>query len=293
MRTIQNGLLLFLLAAFGLSSAPADAIPMNLRFRVPSADDASEYVAVEKIQEWDTAKTAIVICDMWDRHWCPTATARVAEMAPAMNRVVGAARKRGVLIVHSPSETLDFYEGTPQRQRAKDAPPAANLPKDITHWCSLQSKEGKLPIDDSDGGCDCETPAKFFKAWSRQIDAIEIAPEDAISDKGDEVWNLFESRGIDNIIVMGVHTNMCVLGRPFGIRNLVQNGKNVVLMRDMTDTMYNPKRTPKVSHFHGTKLVVEHIEKHWCPSVASTVFTGQPEFRFQGDGTLSVGGEAD
>ena len=283
MRNSQHALLLCVFGAVGLPFAPAESIPMKLRTLVPSSSDSSVYVEVEKVEQWDAARTAIVICDMWDKHWCPTATARVAEMAPAMNRVAQAARKRGVLIVHSPSETLDFYEGTSQRQRAKEAPPAANLPKDITSWCSIQPKEGRLPIDDSDGGCDCDKPAKFYKAWSRQIDAIEIAPEDAISDKGDEVWNLFEARGIDNVILMGVHTNMCVLGRPFGIRNLVNNGKNVVLMRDMTDTMYNPKRTPKVSHFRGTRLVVEHIEKPWCPSVASTVFTGEPEFRFQGD----------
>ena len=34
---------------------------------------------------------------------------------------------------------------------------------------------------------------------------------------------------------------MCVLGRPFGIRQMVHLGKNVALMRDMTDTMYNPE----------------------------------------------------
>lgn len=282
MRTIPEVLLLSLFGAFGVTSASADPIQMTLRSRVPSAD-ASIDVESEKIEEWDPSKTAIVICDMWDKHWCPTATARVGEMAPVMNRVVQAARAKGVLIVHSPSDTLGFYEGAPQRKLAQNAPKAANLPKDITNWCSLQKKEGDLPIDDSDGGCDCGKPTKSYKAWSRQIEAIEIAPEDAISDKGDEVWNLFEARGIDNVIVMGVHTNMCVLGRPFGIRNLVKNGKNVVLMRDMTDTMYNPKMEPKVSHFRGTELVIEHIEKHWCPTTTSTVFTGEPAFRFQGD----------
>ena len=51
-------------------------------------------------------------------------------------------------------------------------------------------------------------------------------------------------RGIENVIVMGVHTNMCVLGRPFAIRQMVYQGQNVVLMRDMTDTMYNPQMRP-------------------------------------------------
>ena len=34
----------------------------------------------------------------------------------------------------------------------------------------------------------------------------------------------------------GVHTNMCVLGRPFGLRQMARLGKNTALVRDMTDT---------------------------------------------------------
>jgi type 1 glutamine amidotransferase len=80
-----------------------------------------------------------------------------------------------------------------------------------------------------------------------------------------------------------VHTNMCVLGRSFAIRQMVQQGKNVVLMRDMTDSMYNHLKDPKVNHFRGTELVVEHIEKYWCPTITSSDFTGQPAFRFSED----------
>jgi hypothetical protein len=57
--------------------------------------------------------------------------------------------------------------------------------------------------------------------------------------------------------------------------------KNVVLMRDMTDTMYNPEMPPYVSHFKGTELVVAHVERYWAPSMQSTDFTGQQAFAFQ------------
>ena len=76
---------------------------------------------------------------------------------------------------------------------------------------------------------------------------------------------------------------MCVLGRPFAIRQMVKLGKNVALMRDMTDTMYNPERPPGVSHFAGTDLVVEHVEKYWCPSFTSADITGRAPFRFKED----------
>ena len=82
---------------------------------------------------------------------------------------------------------------------------------------------------------------------------------------------------------MGVHINMCVLDRPFAIRRMLSLGKNVLLMRDMTDTMYNPHMRPFVSHFRGTELVVEHIERYLCPTITSTDLTGKPAFRFEGD----------
>ena len=84
-------------------------------------------------------------------------------------------------------------------------------------------------------------------------------------------------------MLMGVHTNMCVLGRPFGLRNLARSGKNVVLVRDLTDTMYNSRMWPYVSHFEGTNRIVEHIEKYVAPTILSTELTGQPPFKFQPD----------
>jgi hypothetical protein len=46
-------------------------------------------------------------------------------------------------------------------------------------------------------------------------------------------------------------------------------GIDCILVRDLTDTMYNPAMPPYVPHDTGTDLVVEHIEKYWCPSVLS------------------------
>ena len=53
--------------------------------------------------------------------------------------------------------------------------------------------------------------------WTRQIETIEITSEDAISDNGQEVYNLMQARSIDNVILMGVHTNICVLDDRLGL----------------------------------------------------------------------------
>jgi len=68
---------------------------------------------------------------------------------------------------------------------------------------------------------------------------------------------------------MGVHTNMCVLNRSFAIKEMTNWGERCILVRDLTDSMYNPKARPYVSHDQGTELVIEHIEKYWAPTVLS------------------------
>ena len=258
----------------------------DVRSRAPLSDGTGRFRVVQKKLEWDPKQTAIIICDMWNQHWCKGATSRVGELAPRMNEIVSKARNMGILIVHAPSGTVEFYENHPARKRAQDAPKSANVPGDISKWCRwIDENEEMLgyPIDHSDGGCDCQPMCKQGSPWRRQVDIIEVRNEDAISDSGVEIWNLLEQRGIDNVIIMGVHTNMCVLGRPFGLRNMARYGKNVVLMRDMTDTMYNSRMRPFVSHFTGTDLVVEHIEKYICPTITSMVFTTGPQFCFKND----------
>ena len=277
---------LFLFHAYLTGAGEADALRLNLRSRVKGDGDA--FRVVEKKTDWDPKKTALIICDMWDDHWCKSAARRVAEMAGPLNDTVKAARARGVFIIHAPSTCTNFYKDTPQRKRAMDAPFAKTpAPLSIadrwgTKWCWPDPKrEPTLPIDDEGMGCDCAEKCTIRDAWKREIATIEIAEGDAITDDGQETWNLLQARGIDNVILCGVHLNMCVLGRPFAIRQMVHMGKSVALIRDLTDTMYNHERAPKVSHFAGTDLVVEHVEKYWCPSFTSSDITGKPAFRFK------------
>jgi nicotinamidase-related amidase len=288
--TLFAGLILLAVMTPPLQAAD-NSLHLKLRSRVKPAQPANaEFAAVEKRVNWDPKKTAIIICDMWDDHWCKGAAKRVAELAKPMNEVVGLARRQGVFIIHSPSSVTEFYKDAPQRKRAREAPfakppaPLATADRWGTKWrWPDPAREPDLPIDDSDMGCDCAVQCQIRDAWTREISTIEIAPEDAITDQGQEAFNLLAARGIDNVILMGVHLNMCVLGRPVAIRQMVGLGKNVALMRDMTDTMYNHEKRPFVNHFQGTQLVVAHVEKYWCPSFTSSDLTGRPPFRFKED----------
>jgi nicotinamidase-related amidase len=278
-------------------SAVAQPLALTLQRRVETGG-GGEFRVVSTRESWEPKQTAAIVCDMWDLHHCLNAVRREAEMAPRMNAVLERLRAQGVFIMHAPSGCMKFYEGHPARARAKAAPRAANLPADIGEWCrKIPAEErGVYPIDQTDGGEDddpgehaawaAELKAKGLdprKPWTRQIDALKIHDADAISDSGVEIWNLLEARGIQNVILMGVHVNMCVAGRPFGLRQMAKNGKHVVLMRDLTDSMYNPARWPYVDHYRGTELFIEHVEKYICPTVTSDQILGGKPFVFSGD----------
>ena len=281
------------------AAQPNRQLSLQLRKQREAAPSTRLFKTVISQERWDAKATAIIVCDSWDLHHSINAVRRLEEFAPRLNEVLLEARDRGVTIIHSPSDCMEAYADHPARQRAIRAPKAIEAPHNIDQWClKIPSEErAEYPIDQSDGGED-DDPQEHAKwvehlkalgrnpgtPWKKQTDMLVIDGErDYLSSLGDEVWNVLEQRGIKNVILTGVHLNMCVLGRPFGIRQLARAGKNVVLMRDMTDTMYNPARWPYVDHFTGTDRVIAHVERHVCPTITSDQVIGGQPFRFKSD----------
>jgi len=233
---------------------------------------------------WNPERSAVVICDMWDAHHCRSAQRRVREMAPHMNWVVERLRERGAFIVHAPAGCMAFYEGAPARRRARMAPP---VPSTVSiDWNDRDpEREADLPASlERPGPCSCDAGPPCGNGeppypWTRQIEAIRVADDDAVTDDGGELLALLETRTIEDVVVMGVHTNLCVLGRPYGIRQLVRWGKRPLLCRDLTDSFHRDAR----GHFWGTERTIAHIERHLCPSVSSDQLVGGEPFRFGGE----------
>ncbi|MDR3228619.1 MAG: isochorismatase family protein [Puniceicoccales bacterium] len=272
-----------LCGAIGLTAGPLSAqstIKIKLRSR-----DASDKIT-ERVEEWKASETAIVVCDMWDKHWCKHATKRVAELAPSLNTMLNVARGKGFKIIHAPSDCTGFYKGHPAYQKS------LKYGDGRARWFSTGSVGGepRLPIGDPqppDGGCsECKWNNKI--QWRRQIPTIDIKPQDYIVESRGKFSGYINDAGIKNVIVCGVHTNICVLGRPFSLRASKSLGRRIALIRDMTDLMYNnvpgsKKTAPNVDHWAGLNLVVGHIEKYVGPSILSSSITNGNPFRFKED----------
>jgi nicotinamidase-related amidase len=228
----------------------------------------SRWVVREETMTLPVRETAFVIVDMWDRHWCTGAVSRCGALAVKINDAAKKARDRGFLIIHAPSDTMDFYRQHPARIRFLEA---VKNPQESE---TVLIEDYPHPVDASDGGSDTpalDAYALNTKVWKRQTEKIEIDGKlDLIcGDEGKELRSVLQNRGVNYLIYMGVHTNMCVLGRSFGIKNMLRHGFSTILVRDLTDAMYNPEKPPYVNHDEGTRLIVEFIEKKYCPTIGS------------------------
>ncbi|MFM2216130.1 MAG: hypothetical protein RL240_448 [Planctomycetota bacterium] len=272
--------------------ALADVYSLKKRTTVPQAQQSSTLQRTYSEVTWEPQRTAVIVCDVWDYHHCKNAVTRLDQMLPRMEAILQKTRQAGSLIIHSPSDCMPYYANHPARERVASIP-LENLPDQIASWnCRLEKElSSNYPLDQSDGGEDDQPEEHKVWAdkltalgrnpnlpWKSQNPALSIdASKDYISDRGDEVWAILKHHRIQHVIMIGVHTNMCVLGRPFGLRQLKNNGMDVVLVRDLTDCMYNPKRWPYVDHYSGNDLMISYIEQTVCPTIASDqILDGKP-----------------
>ena len=89
---MKRTLLLLALTAFA-SLRAGEAFQFPARTRVATSTGTEVRVAP---QQWEPAKTALIVCDFWDSHHCANAVKRVNEMAPRMAEVVQTARATGI-----------------------------------------------------------------------------------------------------------------------------------------------------------------------------------------------------
>src|SRR5437763_3704750 len=176
-RIMRRRSFLAILSASAVATSQTNQALLN-RPKVPGTLNLRTRRRADRVSEatvrWDVAQTSIIICDMWDAHTCSLSAQRVAAMAPRMNQVVSTARSLGVMIVHAPSATMKFYEGTPWRERMQRAPMAASPTPSLARGAREPVEERTFPIDDSAGGCDDPIPKKDTgppRPWTREPSA--------------------------------------------------------------------------------------------------------------------------
>jgi type 1 glutamine amidotransferase len=210
------------------------------------------------LEEFDPSRVGIVVVDMWNWHWCKTATERVASMVPRMERSLVACRKLGIQVFYCPTDAVDAYVGTPQRE-AVIAMRLLALPKPLNIQC---------PAPPNGPGCACgNRKCRGNFGWDAMHPGLSIHASDLMPNSRESLYSICKDKNIDTLIYMGVHTQVCLLGKSVGLRNMKSLGFNCVLARDLTDSHpdYDPARG--IDPDDLTKRTVDHFEKYLCATV--------------------------
>jgi hypothetical protein len=249
--SIRNPLFTFaVLASFTMRGAE-----MELTLQTRDPETGNIVLTTEKV---DPKHVGVIAVDVWNFHWCKTATMRVDAFVPRMNKALDAARALGMTVMLCPSDVVDNYVGYPQRE-AVFALPKYPVPSVVNVTCQ--------PAPDA-GGCACgrERCAVNY-GWDGMHPALRIGEADLMPDTQAEVYAICVKYGITHLIYIGFHTQVCLLGKPMGLRAMKSAGLRCFLARDMTDAHpgYDPSRnfTPDLN----TEQVVAHFEKYLAPTI--------------------------
>jgi nicotinamidase-related amidase len=185
-------------------------------------------------------RLALIICDVWDTHWCATARQQADELAPRINRLAVAVRHAGGVVIHAPSQTKAFYESNAQFLRARET--AAPLPAHRPRPSIDLPRHSTCPCDQT-----CTPPdasAAWPWPWRRQHPLIDIASDDFIAcEDGDAVYGIVREKASRPVALCGLHLDQCVLDRPFGAKALWGADIDVVILEDLTEPTHPKDRS--------------------------------------------------
>lgn len=245
--------IVFVLWLGAIHAVRAAEIELTLQTR-----DAATGAVILNREKVDPRRVGVIAVDVWNFHWCKTATMRVDAIVPRINRALDAARSLGMTVMLCPSDVVDNYVGYPQREAVFNLAPVT-VPTVMNVTCP--------PVPDA-GGCACgKERCGVNYGWDGMHPGLKIGASDWMPDTQAEVYALCQKQGLTHLIYVGFHTQVCLLGKSMGLRSMKSAGLHCMLARDMTDAHpgYDPARgfTPDLN----TEQVVDHFERYLAPTI--------------------------
>ena len=255
-----NGLRVEAAIAFGAETRPPKALTGERIFepRLETRDPKTDQVIVRS-QRLDPRKTAIVIVDPWNYHWCMTWTTQVGTTAARMNKALDGVRQLGMQVIWGPTDVAGMYVGWPQRERALGVQYLA-VPKARTVDFQFTAPQG-------DCHCGPGITCLVNYGWDGINPDLVIAPQDLIASGTQELYSVCKALDLTSIIYMGGAVNMCLTHKPVGLKFMSEAGLDCCVARDLVEgwSTYDPVRgfTPD----HGTALEVIDLERAGIPTL--------------------------
>ncbi|MEO9003619.1 MAG: isochorismatase family protein [Ginsengibacter sp.] len=199
------------------------------------------------------SKTALVLVDVWQRHYIKDTEARGEEIINKnLIPLMSASRKAGLQIIHAPS-----------------APVAMQHP----NWVDLVSKDDMNPKDDSWPPAPFRSKSSIYQSYRRPVEPREterqslpplyfhpkagpVGKEPVVA-TGEELHRYCKQQGILFLLYAGFNTNACILSRDYGTLQMSTRGYEVIIVRDCTTGMESRYTQASLSQTTGAVLLLE------------------------------------
>ena len=276
------------------SKAVGKTEEIEFEFRSRNKQTGEVKITKEKVAP---SQIGIVVVDMWASQAgkYPDAAARLDYLAPVINQITAAARDRGISVIHATCGAYHNFTQTPMYLNV------VNLPTTTLPSANNYNLPNPSPATDNQ-----VPPGIKLHSGHFGTDSIEMHPDLAVdynydlmtrADTGDwgygcagqqDLWNIIHDRKLTHLFYVGCHTNMCVIGRSFGIENILKTGSNIncVLVRESLEAYtvngrdWKNNEDPAWTPDTGNNYVLDQLEKHVLTTEFLPIVKGRNDNRY-------------
>mgnify|MGYP002847624170 CR=1 FL=1 len=247
--------------------APEPTVHIRPRYYRWHVDPGIEWTETNTGYAWldweiTLSQTALVLVDVWDKHYLADTAARTDEIIrQKIQPLLKVARQTGLQLIHAPSPRLAArypslrpFPNTPENRPGLDWPPPA-----------FRRKEGEyqrfaLPFEPRGSERDA------LAATYRIHPAVEPENNDVVIATGDELHRYCTEREILFLFYAGFNTNACILLRDYGTLEMARRGYEIALLRDCTTGMESCHTHAELGQTRSAILALEMFGKYTVTS---------------------------
>lgn len=210
----------------------------------------------------------VVYVDMWRSHWCTYYNDRSYFISPRINEILQILRKYGLRVVTISSIADHIYSRTKQRIAVKKL--LKNFyNKDLSNYYVRQEDYHDEFIPGFKDACIYKDQSRYDKERNNRLSPdIMLAYNDLIVSNFREAVEVFLSLNATTVIVLGQHTNMCLMAVLLYCKKV---NLDIIIVEDLTDScyVYDIQKSDIKNHSDSNKVVLKYLSQSYGSLILS------------------------
>jgi hypothetical protein len=243
---------------------PDPAIPAFLHVRARKVDSSGPIFFKKAFNLSET----VVYVDMWRSHWCTYYNDREFFFTPRINEAVQLLRTIGLPVVHISMGADAYYGNARQRRAGREAVSRGNLSV-LENYNAQAMKYHKDYIPGFVDTCVYQDQERWGKYRDNHLTkSIVVAEDDYLVQNFKESAMSFVGLGAKTVLVLGQHTNMCLMAVFLYCREV---GLDLVIVRDLVDScwLYEYQKNHSKTNSEGNTAVNNYFDQVFGSSIVS------------------------